>query len=569
MDIPVYGLYGVDGLAKKLGQRIKQKKAASSGQAVSIVKKASGNGKAGSIIKKLSTTGGGKSFAKFVSKIADAKRRKAITDKHNSTLRGIEGIFNTAAQKISTGNGTTKDAADMKKARVLISLADTDYDAFRLASIYMPYVADIDEEDGGYYFDNEEVANVAAAGEDEFIAYASSPQATELGKLKIFKKIGKAVKKAAKTVAKATKTVAKAVAKTTTAAVKATANAVKTATKATVNAVKATGNLVKAGAQAATGHGSAAKSTLKKAVQQAKAATVTAAKDTIKKSVVAPTKTVVQQTKAVVKDAIIEPTKTFVLDPLKQTIKIAGKVFKVLFLKINPITVLIRSSLRGLMSLNFLGMATRLGVGLLTEKEADLMGYSKEKWEKAKKALERVKKLFKKMGGDPSKLEKSIRNGAKKKLFKPLNNKQKIELDKSDNGEATLAEPATIAAMIAACVGILTSIWSWIKSIVADRKANKEAAEQKKKEEETRAYNAEHYEVDANGNPIVDEYGRPIPKGKIDADKAAAAAMAAQMATVAPTDEKKKTNWAIYAILGGVLIGGALLMSKGKGKKRR
>ena len=546
MDIPVYGLYGVDGLAKKLGQRIKQKKAASSGQAVSIVKKASGN-KAGSIIKKLSTTGGGKSFSKFVSKIADAKRRKAITDKHNSTLRGIEGIFNTAAQKISTGNGTPKDAADMKKARVLISLADTDYDAFRLASIYMPYVADIDEEDGGYYFDNEEVANVAAAGEDEFIAYASSPQATELGKLKIFKKIGKAVKKAAKTVGKAVKTAAKA-----------TVNTVKAAAKSTVNAVKATGNLIKAGAQAVTGHGSAAKATLKKATTQAKAA------------ITQPIKQAAKDTKQLTKDTIINPVKTFVLDPLKQTIKIAGKVFKVLFLKINPLTVLIRSSLRGLMSLNFLGMATRLGVGLLTEKEADLMGYSKEKWEKAKKALERVKKLFKKMGGDPSKLEKSIRNGAKKKLFKPLNNKQKIELDKSDNGEATLAEPATIAAMIAACVGILTSIWSWIKSIVADRKANKEAAEQKKKEEETRAYNAEHYEVDANGNPIVDEYGRPIPKGKIDADKAAAAAAAAQMATVAPTDgEKKKTNWAIYAILGGVLIGGALLMSKGKGKKRR
>lgn len=506
----------------------------------------------------------GKSFSKWAGAIKNAAIKKAVTAKHMNALHGIDGIFNTTAQKIANGTATTKDAVDFKKAKVLLTLEDTDYDAFRLASIYMPYVEDIDDKDGGFYFPTQELAEVAAAGEEELVNYCNSPNATELGKIKIFKKVKNAVKKAVKTVGKAVKTAAKA-----------TVNTVKTAVKSTVNAVKATGNLVKAGAQAVTGHGSAAKATLKKATTQAKAA------------ITQPIKQATKDTKDLTRDTIINPAKTFILDPLKQTIKIAGKVFKVLFIKINPVTVLIRNSIRGLIALNFLGMATRLNVGMMTKEQAIAAGYDAATYDKAVTAVNRLKKLYKKMGGNTSKLEKSIRNGAKKKpLFKKdvgKNTKVNFANDAGDDGETSLGDPATIAAMIAACVSILVTLWNWIKSIVVSRQQKKEEQQAKKDEEERKKRNAELYDCDVNGEPIVDQYGQPLPKGTIERDKQAAqqaaqqqAAAAAMMQTLPPTtggddsgngNEKKKSNTGL--IIGGIAAAGLLLFMLSNNKKSR
>ena len=420
MEIPVYGLSGIDGAAT-----------------IAAAKR------------------DGKPFKQFADKIKNPAVKNMMVAKHRKKVAALEGIYSCNAAKVKNGNATKRDRAELKKAKILLTLEATDYDAFRLASIYMPYVSDIDDNDGGYIFPTQELAQIAAAGEEEFVAYVNSPAATELGKIKLFKKIGNAVKNAVKATGKAVATTAKTVAKATTAAV-----------KSTVNTVKATANLVKAGAQAATGNTSAAKKTLQKAGQQAKSA------------VVDPVKTAVSNTKDLVKDTIVEPTKTAIKDAIditKATIQIAGKVFKVLFIKINPLTVMIRSSLRGLMALNFCGMATRLNVGLMTQAEAEAEGYSVESWEKAKKAIEKFKKLFKKMGGNEDKLIKSIKNGSKKKpLFKKdISKDTKVNFASGDDGETTLGDPATVIAMIGACIGILTTIWSWISSIVANKKAEK------------------------------------------------------------------------------------------------
>lgn len=502
----------------------------------------------------------GKSFSKWAGAIKNAAIKKAVTAKHMNALHGLDGIFNTTAAKIANGTATTKDAVDFKKAKVLLTLEDTDYDAFRLASIYMPYVSDIDDKDGGFYFPSQELAEVAAAGEEELVNYCNSPNATDLGKIKIFKKVKNAVKKAVKTVGKAVKTAAKA-----------TVNTVKTAVKSTVNAVKATGNLVKAGAQAVTGHGSAAKATLKKATTQAKAA------------ITQPIKQAAKDTKDLTRDTIINPAKTFILDPLKQTIKIAGKVFKVLFIKINPVTVLIRNSIRGLIALNFLGMATRLNVGMMTKEQALKEGYDAATYDKAVTAVNRLKKLYKKMGGNTSKLEKSIRNGAKKKpLFKKdVGKNTKVNFANDDgDGETSLGEPATIAAMIAACVSILVTLWNWIKSIVVSRQQKKEEQQAKKDEEERKKRNAELYDCDVNGEPIVDQYGQPLPKGTIERDKQAAAEQAAAAAAMMQTpppptggddsgngNEKKKSNTGL--IIGGIAAAGLLFFMLSNNKKSR
>ena len=518
MEIPVYGLSGIDNGKHRFKRAAKRD---------------------------------GKPFKQFADMIKNPAVKNMIVAKHRKKIAALEGIYNFNAAKVKNGNATRRDRAELKKAKILLTLEATDYDAFRLASIYMPYVSDIDDNDGGYYFTNPEVAQIAAAGEEEFVAYLNSPAPTELGKLKIFKKIGNAFKKATKAVGKAVKTVAKATAKATKAVAKATANTVKAAAKSTVNAVKATANLTKAAAQAVTGKGAKAKETLKKAASQVKAAAVQ------------PIKQAAKDTKNVVKDtakATAAIVKATVVDPLKQTIKIAGKIFKVLFIKINPLTIMIRSSLRGLMALNFCGMATRLAVGFMTQSEAEAEGYSKESWEKAKKALEKFKKLFKKMGGNEDKLVKSIKNGAKKKpLFKKdINKNTKVNFASGDQGETTLqGDPATIIAMIAACIGILTTIWSWVSSIVAQKKQQKA---QKKQEEEQKRLQ-EEAQRQAEEEQKQYEAQQQLALQQAAEAQAAAQAQAEEEAAAKKERNKKLIKW---ALIGGAVIGIGYLVTRSK-----
>ncbi len=443
-------------------------------------------------------------------------------------LSGIEAVYDTPTT--TPAKATTTGAAE-RKAQVLIALKNTDRDAWRLASLYMPFVVDIDPTDGGYLFPSIELAGIAADGEDKFAAYCASPTATEYGKQVMLGSLWSSLKKAAKNVGKSVVNAGKAV-----------ANSVANVAKAGANTIKATAQLV-------TGNAKGAGETIKKAGQQLVDAHVD------------PVKTAVKDTVQAVKDTI---------DITKETVKIAGKVFKVLFIKINPVTVAIRNSWRGLMAINFLGMATRLAVGLMTWGEAEKAGYSYDTYQKAVKAIERAKKLYKKMGGNADKLVKSIKNGATKKpLFsKDIRPDSKLNFANSDtdDGETTLGDPVTVATMVAACVGILTSVWAWVKDIVQTVKQNKENKAAQQQAEEQRKYNAEHYEIDANGNVIVDQYGRPVPKGQIDAD-----IKAAQAAQQQPAQEGSGTNNIIkYVAIGAaVVIGGAALMSGGKGGKRR
>lgn len=570
MQIPVYGLSGVEeaeeingfkqlknklkaaGITKKnVAKLLTAKKAAKAagtytapaGKVVNVTMKAADSGKGG-FIKKIATAAKsnsaqnivkavkqqskkGGAFSKLLKSVKNAHLKKVMQKKHAKQLQGIEGIFEQSAAKIDAGTATQAEKADFKKAKILLQLEGMDYDAFRLASIYMPYVEDIDETDGGYIFPSQEVAEVAALGEVELMNYCARPDATELGKLKIFKKIGKAIKKAAKTVTKAVKTTAKAVANTTKAAV-----------KSAVNTVKASANLVKAGVQAATGNAKKAKETLKKAGQQAKSAVVDPVKQTIK------------DTKALVKDTIVDPVKTFVVDPLKQTIKIMGKVFKVLFIKLNPVTVLIRSSIRAACNLNLFGVATKMGVGLMRQADAEKIGYSADAWQKAKNAVDKFKKLFKKMGGNTSKLEKSIQKGANKKplLKKDIRPDQKINFANGDDGETTLGEPATVAAIIAAAGSVLAVVLKWVADVVTMKKQVEEQKRQEKRQDEK--------------------------EKQAKQEQAEAAAIAQQQAEVAAqqqaaADEEQKNKNKKMLIIGGVAVAGLLLLMNSSKKKKK
>ena len=351
----------------------------------------------------------------------------------------LQGLYSSTLSKIYTHTATPEEQLNFRKLKVLLSLQGVDPNGYRLATMIMPHVAAIDEH-GAYYFENPELATAAAQYDNELhnleLQNASPEQLNGF-----FKKVWKGVKKAAKSVGSG---VAK--------AAKATVNSV-------VNATKATANVVKAGAQVVTGNTKGAKQTIKKAGSQ------------IKNSIVDPLKTTY--------DVTVDITKNTVINPIVETVKIAGKLFKVIFIKLNPVLVLMRNSLRLLIAVNFLGMATRLNIANYSKEAAINAGYTAQQWEDAKKAKDRVIRFFTKIGGVKSKIEKSIENGAKKKaLFKKDYNKNTKIVETSDTdaqlsgtapilfGLDGLGEPGTIAAALASVGAFIAKVWGWIKNIV-------------------------------------------------------------------------------------------------------
>lgn len=341
-----------------------------------------------------------------------------------SSIDGLRGLQSELLSKIQSGKATKRDKVDFKKARVLVSL-EGDPVAYRAASMLMPYVVDIDEKDGGFYFDNPEVAGIAA-GMDQELQRAEIAGLSGAELEGWLKKIGNTLKKAV------------------TAPVKAVASVTKAAVQSTANAVKAAANLVKAGAQAVTGNTAAAKASLIAAANSAKSA------------VVDPVKNAVTVTTSTVKDTVVEPTKVIV--------SATGQLIKVIFVKINPITVLMRNSLRLLVAINFLGMASRLNIANMSNADALKAGYSQSDYDTAVKAKKRVVNFVVKMGGSKDKIEKAIIKGAgRKALFKKdINNNQPIT---EDGDLAGLGEGVTIGSCLAAVGGFFLKIWNWIKDI--------------------------------------------------------------------------------------------------------
>lgn len=392
----------------------------------------------------------------------------------------LNGIYQNSLSKVFTHTATPEEYLNFRKTQVLVTLGNIDTNAFKLAGIIMPYVDAIDDE-GAFYFENGEIAKIAADGENK-LAAMEARGASDAELQGLFKKIKKAVKKVANKVGNAVKTVAKSTAKAVKTVAKATANTVKAAAKSTANAVKATANVVKAGAQAVTGNASKAKETLKKAGSQVKAA------------VVQPVKQAVKDTKSVAKDAVAKPiataVKVTVVNPtvavakaataaVKTAIQIGKKLFKVIFIKLNPVTILIRNSLRLLIAINFLGMASRLNVANMTKEQAIAEGYSAENWEDAKKSLDKVIRFFTKMGGKQSNIEKAVKNGAKKKpIFKGGYNKNSKIVETGDDdaqlsgvapqicGLDGLGAALTIGSALAAVGAFFAKIWGWVKNIV-------------------------------------------------------------------------------------------------------
>lgn len=469
-----------------------------------------------------------RAFDQYVNRIKNAKYKQAVISRHSNELAGLAGIYNVSYHNLTSGNGDSTDAANLKKVKVLLFLNDYDFNAYRFAKILMPYVQDIDAE-GNYIFDNLDMAQAAAQAEEKFFEYADSPAATEvgieeqLGSLKsFFKKIGK-------TTWNATKAIGKGIAKSVTVPV-----------KSAVQATKAAVNVTKAGIQAVGGNTAGARASLKKAANNLKSSTLNPLKETW------------NVTKDLTKYTVVDPTvfaaKTS-YDVFRSTVKVAGKVFKVLFIKINPITVSIRATLRGLIAINFLGLASRLNVGLMTQEQATQQGYSTEAWTKAKQAVEKLVKIFTKMGGKADKILKSVINGAAKKpLFKKDIKGKKINIPDNDEGEASLGWLAEAAAVTAKVIGIITALWQMVAQVVKkinENKANKTAAEKQQEQQQKLQQMYDTYAHDANGNFYTDDDGNLMTWDQYDQ----------YLADQKATQEKRKKLLLISGIAAAAVAG--------------
>lgn len=522
MSIPVYGLSGFDGVEE-----------------LNDIYSTLGGCRLGAC--DVRPKHNGKSFNAFAQRIKSPAYKEALTRRNNAEIEALNGVFDVSWQHINTGTATKTDFVNVKKIKILIALNNTDYHAYRIAQVVMPYTIDIDD-NGAYYFPSLELAQAAAEGEQQLVDYLNTPGATEIGFEEGLGSFKSVLKKIGKGIANAGKAVGKAI-----------VNSVVVPVKATVQVTKAAFNVTKAGIQAITGNKSAAKDSLSKAWEATKA------------SVIDPVKTVYKDTAEVIKTNVIDPTVLayeVTRDITKATIQIAGKVFKVLFLKINPLTVLTRSALRSLLSINFIGLATRLNVGLLTEQQAANLGYDKSTWEQAKKALERIKKLFTKMGGNASKLLKSITNGASKKpLFaKDIRPDTKINSATNDDEEASLGmEPATLAALLALTSTIITTVWSWVKMVIVRKQqlADQKAAEEKQKEAEEKAAELRNdmqkkYAHNNQGQFYTDEFGNLITWEQW------------QELNSGEGDDGQKKKIIIAASVGLALVGGFLIIKNSK-----
>ena len=94
-----------------------------------------------------------------------------------------------------------------------------------------------------------------------------------------------------------------------------------------------------------------------------------------------------------------------------EAVKKGGK----LFVRFNPATIAVRSAFLLAMKLDIGGMASKLKWGYATQDQAKAKGISVDTWNKSKKALDKIEKLFAdKLQGQRSKLKSAILSGKAK-----------------------------------------------------------------------------------------------------------------------------------------------------------
>lgn len=145
--------------------------------------------------------------------------------------------------------------------------------------------------------------------------------------------------------------------------------------------------------------------------------------------------------------------------------------------KFNPAAALPRSSALVGVRVNVFGIATRLYPALLTEQELKSRNFNLENAKKSREAWEKVKKVWIGLGGATPALEKAIRNGYDKPVFKTKKAKARKEAEKQGSFDAGVYELEfsnyTGAEETAAYISIGISLLAAISAAIGKSGASK------------------------------------------------------------------------------------------------
>lgn len=359
----------------------------------------------------------------------------------------LNGIYESALAKVQAHEATAEDSADLRKSQILMTLQNSDPQAYRLAAILMPHVVAIDD-DGAWYFADAKVAEIADKADKKLYELKISEVNENIFNdffndiLNEFKNISVKVER---------------------------------------------------------GDG----------------------------------KTVL--------------TISFT-NPANDIVTVSGDYVKKDFIALNPNFLTMRESLKNLLAVNYLGLASKYAVGLMTEQEAVAAGYSVETWKKAVKAFETLTRFWILIGGKAENIADIILNGSAKE---PLT-------DKNINYEANIVATSDTDAILSGCkkrglsglngLGETPTVASDIENLgeeglekILDWCSDIETEEEKAAE-------------NSDENPV-----------NVLAENATPAAAASS--APAATETKKKSL--IWWLLGGAALGGGIAAATGGKKNKR
>ena len=361
----------------------------------------------------------------------------------------LNGIYESALAKVQAHEATAEDSADLRKSQVLMTLQNSDPQAYRLAAILMPHVVAIDD-DGAWYFADAKVAEIADKADKKLYELKIS----EVNE-NIFNDFFNEILNEFKNI--------------------------------TVKVERGSGTTVL--------------------------------------------------------------TIAFT-NPADDAVTITGDYVKKDFVALNPNFLTMRESLKNLLAVNYLGLASKYAVGLMTEQEAVAAGYSVETWKKAVKAFETLTRFWILIGGKAENIADIILNGSAKE---PLT-------DKNINYEANIVATSDTDSILSGCkkrglsglngLGETPTVASDIENLGEE---GLEKILDWCSEIETEAEQAAE---NSNENPV-----------NVLAENATPAAAASS----APAATGTKKNSLIWWLLDGAALGGGIAAATGgkKTKKRK
>lgn len=359
----------------------------------------------------------------------------------------LNGIYESALAKVYAHEATAEDSADLRKSQILMTLQNSDPQAYRLAAILMPHVVAIDD-DGAWYFADAKVAEIADKADKKLYELKISEVNENIFNdffnelLNDFRNISVKVERGSGT---------------------------------TVLTISFN-------------------------------------------------------------------------NPADDAVTITGDYVKKDFIALNPNFLTMRESLKNLLAVNYLGLASKYAVGLMTEQEAVAAGYSVETWKKAVKAFETLTRFWILIGGKAENIADIILNGSEKE---PLT-------DKNINYEANIVATSDTDSILSGCkkrglsglngLGETPTVASDIENLgeeglekILDWCSDIETEEEKAAE-------------NSDENPV-----------NVLAENATPAAPASS--APAATGEKKKSL--IWWLLGGAALGGGIAAATGGKKNKR